>query len=237
MNHENSNTGNKMLRLAEELRSLTIGLCRVGPGPYGFGVFTSRLSDVGAIICLEPDPYWEKLLPDGFTEYTATVRPIDTRREGGSYGRGISDARLLELAQGGDIATQAAAKGLLQICGKPVVVSAQEDSDAFDAMVSAELRGQNDGFTAEEAQQLSEMRWYESKPPIEIAGFQLFEDRLCMPPEVFHTALESALGRTVRPDELSCRRQELQAEYQAVCLGITTQERPEPEVGMTMPGL
>ena len=36
-----NNTENRMLRLAEELRTLTMGLCRVGPGPYGFGVSTS----------------------------------------------------------------------------------------------------------------------------------------------------------------------------------------------------
>lgn len=232
-----NNTENRMLRLAEELRTLTMGLCRVGPGPYGFGVSTSQLSSVGAVICLEPDPYGEEPLPDGLTEYTATVRPIDTRREGRSYGRGISDGRLQELAQGGDIATRAAAKGLLQICGKPVVVSAQEGDDAFDAMAYTEASGQAMGFTTEELRQINELRWYEGKTPQEIVEFQLFEDQLCMPLGEFRSAAEAVFGRAIGPGELQADRQALQEEYRAIRAGMTVQEEPGLNMGMTMSGL
>ena len=47
---------NGMLKLAGELRELTSGLCRVGPGPFGFGVHNCRLSRLGCVICLDPDP-------------------------------------------------------------------------------------------------------------------------------------------------------------------------------------
>ena len=220
---------NRVIRLAEELRALTLGICRVGPGPYGFGVSTKGISKVGAVVCMAPDPYGEEPLPDSVTEYTFTVRPTDHENGSASFGKVISRERLLELAEGGDIVTRAVAKGLLQLAGKPVVASKQEDIDAFDRMADDEINGRGDSFTADEARQLSELRWYESKTPKEIVDFQLFEDRLCMPFEVFHTAAELALNRQIEPDELRSRRFELQLEYRAVCYGIVTPGAPDPQ--------
>lgn len=226
---KNKQEQNRVIRLAEELRALTLGICRVGPGPYGFGVSTKKISNVGAVVCMDPDPYGEEPLPDSVTEYTLTVRPADHESGSASFGQVISGERLLELAQDGDIATRAVAKGLLQLAGKPVVASKQEDMDAFDRMADDEINGCGDSFTADEARQLSELRWYESKTPQEIVGFQLFEDRLCMPFEAFHTAAELALNRQIEPDELRTRRFELQMEYRAVCHGIVTPGAPDPQ--------
>lgn len=52
-------------------------------------------------------------------------------------------------------------------------------------------------MTKEEAIELSKTRFWEKMTPREIALFQFFEERLCMPFEVFHEAMESALGRPV----------------------------------------
>ena len=52
-------------------------------------------------------------------------------------------------------------------------------------------------MTKEEAIALASTKFWEKMTPREIATFQLYEDRLCMPFEVFHKAIEEALGRPV----------------------------------------
>lgn len=239
-NHEKNDQAekNKMIQLAEELRTLTLGMCRVGPGPFGFGVYTSPLSNVGAVVCMDPDPYGEVQLPDSVTEYTVTVRPIDRENGSGSFCRVISDEKLLELAESRDIATQAVAKGLLQICGRPVTISEQENSDAYENMVDAEINDRGIGLTEEEAQKITELRWYESKTPQEIADYQLFEERLCMPVDKFQAAVEAALGRDVDPEELQSNRQDLQAEYREMSQSEASQgavEQQDPGGGFAAP--
>lgn len=231
---------NKMMQLAEELRTLTLGMCRVGPGPFGFGVYTSPLSNVGAVVCMDPDPYGDVQLPDGVTEYAVTVRPIDHENGSGSFGRVISDEKLLELAESGDTATQAVAKGLIQICGRSVTISEQENSDAYENMVDAEINDRCIGLTAEEAREIAGLRWYEGKTPQEIADFQLFEERLCMPLDKFLSAVEAALGRDVGYDELQSNRQELQAEYREMSQSEARQgavEQQDPGEGFATPAM
>lgn len=239
-NHEKNDQAekNKMIQLAEELRTLTLGMCRVGPGPFGFGVYTSPLSNVGAVVCMEPDPYREVQLPDGVTEYAVTVRPIDRENGSGNFGRIISDEKLLELAGSGDIATQAVAKGLLQICGRPMTISEQENSDAYENMVDAEINDRGIGLTAEEAREIAGLRWYEGKTPQEITDFQLFEERLCMPVDTFQAAATAALGRDVGYDELQSNREYLQAEYREMSQPEASQgavEQQNPGEGFAAP--
>ena len=57
----------------------------------------------------------------------------------------------------------------------------------------------------EEAVKLAESKFWEDMSLFERAKFQLFEDRLCMPFEIFHEALEYALGRSVWTHELGFR--------------------------------
>lgn len=57
----------------------------------------------------------------------------------------------------------------------------------------------------EQAIELAESKWWESKTYREIVEFQLFEDRLCMPFDVFHEALEKSLDRPVFTHELAFR--------------------------------
>lgn len=49
---------------------------------------------------------------------------------------------------------------------------------------------------------LSESKWWIGKTPRDIAKFQLFTKELSMPFDVFHEALEKALGRPVWTHEL-----------------------------------
>ena len=57
-------------------------------------------------------------------------------------------------------------------------------------------------MTREQAIKLAESRWWEGMPAKDIATFQLHEERLCMPFDVFHEALEQAIGRPVFTHEL-----------------------------------
>ena len=52
-------------------------------------------------------------------------------------------------------------------------------------------------MTREQAIALGETRFWESMTPREIATFQLHEPLLCMPFDVYHGAMEKALGRPV----------------------------------------
>lgn len=52
-------------------------------------------------------------------------------------------------------------------------------------------------MTKEQAVALFESRFWEPMSYVERATFQLFERKLCMPFDVFHEAVEKALGRPV----------------------------------------
>jgi len=52
-------------------------------------------------------------------------------------------------------------------------------------------------MTKEEAVNLYESNFYSNMTAREIAIFQLFEERLCIPFAVFHKAVEESLGRPV----------------------------------------
>lgn len=52
-------------------------------------------------------------------------------------------------------------------------------------------------MTKEEAIALAEIKFWEKMTPREIATFQIHEEKLCMPFEVFHEAVEKTLGRPV----------------------------------------
>lgn len=58
-------------------------------------------------------------------------------------------------------------------------------------------------MTQEQAVKLYESKWYENRLPIDLASFQLFEERLCMPFGIFHEAVEKALGRSVWTHEFA----------------------------------
>lgn len=57
-------------------------------------------------------------------------------------------------------------------------------------------------MTKKEAIELYNMKCWNQLTLKEIAEFQLFEERLCMPFDVFHYALEKTLGRPVFIHEL-----------------------------------
>jgi hypothetical protein len=64
-------------------------------------------------------------------------------------------------------------------------------------------------MTKDEAVALGESRFWEQMSYEEIAKFQLMENLLCMPFEVFHEAITKALGRAVFTHEFALNREGL----------------------------
>ena len=58
-------------------------------------------------------------------------------------------------------------------------------------------------LTAEEAKSLFDSGWWKDKLDREIAEFQLYQDRLCLPFDEFYRAIEGALGRSVWTHEFA----------------------------------
>lgn len=74
-------------------------------------------------------------------------------------------------------------------------------------------------FTREDAITLYKSEWWRNLKEEHIVRVQLFEDRLCMPMDLFHAALEKVLDRPVYSHEFAFPER-LQKEY----LG----EKPKP---------
>jgi hypothetical protein len=64
-------------------------------------------------------------------------------------------------------------------------------------------------LTEDEAVALYDSGFWKQMSHEEIAKFQLITDRLCMPFEVFHEAIEKALGRPVWTHEFGLNREGL----------------------------
>ena len=62
------------------------------------------------------------------------------------------------------------------------------------------------------ARELFRSEFWKDMSSLEIAQFQLFEDRLCMPFNVFHSALEDVLGRSIWTTEFAVDRDGLKSE-------------------------
>jgi len=68
-------------------------------------------------------------------------------------------------------------------------------------------------MTKEQAIALADSKFWESMTFRERARFQLFTDRLCMPFDVFHEAVQKSLGRPVFTHEFGMNPEELQQEF------------------------
>lgn len=65
-----------------------------------------------------------------------------------------------------------------------------------------------------EAENMAYSGWYNDKSSKEIVEFQLFEERLCMPFDLFHAAIEKELERLIQTAEFSSKGWSLlQKEY------------------------
>ena len=79
-------------------------------------------------------------------------------------------------------------------------------------------------MTEDEAIRLAKSEFWKDLTLRERAVFQLFEDRLCMPFDVFHEAIEKTLGRPVFTHEFGLNRKGLQTELMGDAPPPTTEE-------------
>ncbi|WP_089612446.1 hypothetical protein [Dehalobacterium formicoaceticum] len=84
-------------------------------------------------------------------------------------------------------------------------------------------------MTKEETIAKAESRWYEGKSPQEIVEFQLYEDRLCMPLELYQEAVAKVLGRPVFTHEYK-EPEKLIAEYEAIKAADGSQSKQSHEM-------
>lgn len=68
-------------------------------------------------------------------------------------------------------------------------------------------------LTKEQAIAFYESRAWEGWTAEQKTGFQLFQNRLCMPFTVFHEAIEETLGRPVFTHEFGLNKEGLENEY------------------------
>lgn len=71
----------------------------------------------------------------------------------------------------------------------------------------------NAGITKEQAIELANSNWWLNLSARDIVMFQLFEPLLCMPFDVFHEAIEKALGRPVWTHEFGLNYEGLKKEF------------------------
>lgn len=76
-------------------------------------------------------------------------------------------------------------------------------------------------MTKDEAVALMATKFWENMSHEDRAKFQLYEDRLCMPFDVFHEAIEKALGRSVWTHEFALNRDGLKEELLGEAEGPT----------------
>ena len=68
-------------------------------------------------------------------------------------------------------------------------------------------------MTQEQALELYNTNWWVGKSAHDIVSFQLFEERLCMPFDRFHEAVEKALNRPVFTREFGLNADGLKKEF------------------------
>ena len=139
---------NRMVLLAEQLRELTHGICKMGPGPYGIGVSTNAVSPLTAILLLTPEPFKEGniCLPGN---QTCTVEMCAFTEEQRALRTYLTRDELAAFSQGDDPAARIVAEAILRMNDSGPVVTAQECNDAFDILADWEINGQGDPSAAE----------------------------------------------------------------------------------------
>lgn len=80
------------------------------------------------------------------------------------------------------------------------------------------------GLTTESAIARYESGFWEGLSYSERAGFQLFEKKLCMPFDIFHEAIEEALGRPVFTHEFGLNLEGLKKEFLGEAQAPTLEE-------------
>ena len=83
-------------------------------------------------------------------------------------------------------------------------------------------------LTKEKAVAYAATEWYIGKTAQEIVDFQLFEERLCMPLDLFQRALEEVLGHPVQTADL-CPKGWAVLQYEYISQSLTFDQDSEKQ--------
>lgn len=193
---------NKILELAERMRQLTSGICRVGIGPYGFGVRNDRVSPMGLLVHLSPNPYGDEPLDPNVKEISVSVSSFLWTEDKRTVPIETEEAVRMQ-EESSDPVTRLVASALRELEKAPFAVTIDECDDAFSVLAEKEMNWIDMDLTEKELEEIRSLRWWENRSPDEIVSVQLYGKAEYMPFQQFHDALESVLGRTVSADEFS----------------------------------
>lgn len=143
MKENNPENENRMLVLASEIRRLTNGMCRVGIGPYGFGVENANPAQIGVAIRLQPDPFGDHPQPlEAGKTYQATVEGF--RKDGGSP---LLPEDVTAFMDSSDPATRTIASAIRKLSEETFQMNGEECAEAFGIMAEREMKGPGTGLT------------------------------------------------------------------------------------------
>ncbi len=128
---------NKILDLAAEIERLTVGLCSVGIGPYGFGVDNDNPSELGIVIRETPE-----FFPDdpGLSECMAGTLTVEAYRKADGAELGPKELRqILKTAQ--DEATLTVARAVDELSTAPLYITRAEYESAYKTLADQEFSG------------------------------------------------------------------------------------------------
>jgi len=127
---------NMMLDFIQRIEELTEGQCKVGPGPYGFGVENKHSSDIRLIIITNPDTVQDTVvISPEIKSFEVSVAGFSR-----SKGRMVTDEEIKKAAlHSGDLPTQTVAKAIQALSMQPMQISGKDFGDAFDILAEKEM--------------------------------------------------------------------------------------------------
>ncbi len=152
MEKEQKLNENVMLALFDEIHRQTEKMCIVGPGPYGFGIGNSHLSDIGMVLSFQPSPVKDHVIfPEDIPSYEVSVQ---------AFSKG--EQKLLELSEVEGLlaaenpATSKIAGVVIGLSKESRHVTRDECVEAFDVLARQELGTLKEVGKPEEPQQESQ---------------------------------------------------------------------------------
>jgi len=152
MEKEQKLNENVMLSFIDEIHQQTEKMCIVGPGPYGFGIANSHLSDIGMVLSFQPSPVKDHVIfPEDIPSYEVSVQAFSKREQ-----------KLLELSEAEGLlaaenpATSKIAGAVIGLSKESRHVTRDECVEAFDVLARQELGTLEELGEPEEPQQESQ---------------------------------------------------------------------------------
>ena len=152
MEKEQKLNENVMLTLIDEIHQQTEKMCIVGPGPYGFGIGNSHLSDIGVVLMFQPSPVKDHVIfPEDVPSYEVSVQAFSKREQ-----KFLELSEVEGLLAAENPATSKIAGAVIGLSKESRHVTRDECVEAFDVLARQELGNLKEAGEPEELQQESQ---------------------------------------------------------------------------------